>query len=54
MRLLVYHIQGKLFVKASPLKKAVSFTSGNSENTRSPDTAKFSVVSQRLEQVKGL
>ena len=49
MRLLVYDIQGKIFVKARLFKKAVSFTS---KNTRSRETAKSSVVAQRSEQVK--
>ena len=52
MRLLVYVIQGKLFVKVRHFKLenwAVSFTS---TNTHSPQTAKFSVVAQRLEPVK--
>ena len=50
MRLLIYDMQGKIFVKAGHFKKhRVSFTS---KNTCSPETAKFSVVAQRSEQVK--
>ena len=49
MRLLVYDIQGKIFVKAKHFQKAISFTS---KNTRSSGTAKFSVVAQRTEQVR--
>ena len=50
MRLLVYNIQGKIFVKARHFKKSSPFFTG--ENTRSPETAKCSVVAQRSEQVK--
>ena len=49
MRLLVYNIQEKIFVKASISKSSPFFTR---KNTRSPETAKFSVVVQRSEQVK--
>ena len=51
MRLLVYNIQGKIFVKVnfSISKSSPFFTS---KNTRSPETAKFSFVAQRSEQVK--
>ena len=49
MRLLVYDIQGKIFVKARHFQKAVSFTS---KNTHSSGTAKFPVVAQRTEQVR--
>ena len=52
MRLLVYNIQGKIFVKARHFKKAVPTASFSSKNTLSPETAKFAVVAQRSEQVK--
>ena len=50
MRLLVYDIQGKIFVKARHFKKQSA--SRVKIQPRSPETAKFSVVSQRSEQVK--
>ena len=50
MRLLVFDIKGKIFVKARHFKKhRASFTR---KNTRSPETAKFSVAAQRSEQVR--
>ena len=49
MRLLVYNIQGKIFVKARHFtKQSVSPVF----QTCTPETAKFSVVAQRSEQVK--
>ena len=52
MRLLVYDIQGKIFVKARHFKLENSAVSFTNTNTHSPETAKFSVVAQRLEPVK--
>ena len=50
MRLLVYNIEGKIFVKTRHFKElCVSFTS---KNIRSPETAKFSVVALLSKQVK--
>ena len=49
MRLLVYDIQGKIFVKARHFKK---LSASRVKNTRSRETAKSSVVAQRSEQVK--
>ena len=48
MRLLVYDIQGKIFVKARHLKRE----SASRVKILTPETAKISVVAQRSEQVK--
>ena len=50
MRLLVYDIQGKIFVKARHLKRQSA--SGVKILARRPETAKLSVVAQRSEQIK--
>ena len=53
MWLLVYDIQGKIFVKARRLERQLApWVCFTSKNTRSPETAKISVVAQRSEQVK--